>query len=182
MSLARRPERWSRPVIALHWTAAAIILVLLVIGWAMVHGELDAARTFDLFQLHKSLGFMALVLTALRLVARLAAAPAPLPSPPWERRLAALVQGALYLLTIVALLSGWLAVSSSPLPIPSRFFDLFVVPNIAGPDAAVYAVAARVHAVAVWAIAGLVALHTAGALKHAFVNRDGALARMLPGR
>ncbi len=65
-------------MIALHWLAGALILELIAHGWIMVHGRLSAATTFDLFQSHKSLGLVVLMLTAARLFARLArASPAP---------------------------------------------------------------------------------------------------------
>jgi hypothetical protein len=55
--------RWSDLIIS-HWAGAAIILALIALGWAMVYGDLDAGSTFDLFQLHKSPGFIAPALTA----------------------------------------------------------------------------------------------------------------------
>ena len=83
-------------MIALHWLAGALMLELIAHGWIMVHGRLSAATAFDLYQSHTSLGFVVLMLTAARLAARLArASPAPAAAPQWERRLAALVQGAL---------------------------------------------------------------------------------------
>jgi cytochrome b561 len=177
-----RPARWSGPIVSLHWAGAAIIISLIAMGWAMIHGDLDSASTFNLYQWHKSWGFVALVLTALRLAARLGPSPPAPPSPRWERRLAASTQGALYLLTIGAILSGWLVVSASPLPVPTRFFGLFVIPNIARANPSVFAAAVLAHKVAAWAIAALVALHVAGALKHHFVNGDDVVKRMLPGR
>ena len=170
-------------MISLHWSAGAVILGLLAIGWVMIHGGLDSAATFDLYQRHKSWGFVALVLTAGRLAARGLSASPPAPvSPRWERRLAALTQGSLYVLTIVAILTGWLVVSASPLPVPTLFFGLFVIPNIGPPNALLFTAAALAHEIAAWAIAALVALHVAGALKHHFVNRDDVLKRMLPRR
>ena len=175
------PARWNPLAIALHWLAGALILELIAHGWVMIHAGLNAATTFDLYQSHKSLGFVVLALTAARFAVRLGSlAPARLALPRWERRLAALVQGALYALTVVALISGWLVVSASPLPIPTRFFNLFVVPDIARPDASLFAAATLAHKLAAWSIAGLVALHVAGALKHHFVDRDNVLVRMLP--
>jgi len=176
-----RRTRWSRLIISLHWIGAAIILALLAIGWAMVYGGLDAASTFDLYQWHKSLGFAALLLTAARLAARFAGSSPSAPlSPTWERLLATMAQGALYLLTIAAIVAGWLDVSSSPLPVPTRFFNLFVIPNIADPGPTLYAASAFAHKAAAWSIAALVALHVTGAFKHHFVNRDDVLRRMLP--
>jgi cytochrome b561 len=176
-----RPARWSASVIVLHWLSAALIIELVVHGWIMVHADLGAATTFDLYQWHKSLGFTVLALTAARFAARLAlAAPATPVCALWERWLAALVQASLYLLTVAAILAGWLVVSTSPLPIPTRFFDLFVIPDIARPGAALFAGAVLAHKLFAWAIAALVALHVAGALKHHFVDRDDVLTRMLP--
>jgi cytochrome b561 len=181
LSKKRRPERWDTLLIALHWLAAATIVALIALGWLMVYGGLTAAATFDAYQLHKSLGFAVLALTAARLIARLIVAAPPAPAAPrWERALAAFTQGALYVLTLGAILAGWILVSASPLPIPTRFFNLFVIPNIARPGPSLFAAAKLAHKLSACAIAGLVALHTAGALKHHVLDRDDVLTRMLP--
>jgi cytochrome b561 len=174
------PSRWSASLIALHWLAGALILELVAHGFIMVHAGLSAAAAFDLYQSHKSIGIAVLALTVLRLVLRLVRkVPQPL-GPPWERQLARVVQTALYALTLGAICSGWLVVSTSPLPIPMLFFNLFVVPDIARPNPALFAAATFAHGLAAWSIAALVALHVAGALKHHLVDRDDALTRMLP--
>jgi cytochrome b561 len=176
-----RPAHWSGLIISLHWAAGAIILALIALGWVMIYGGLDAAQTFDLFQWHKSLGFAALAFTAARLAARLRRSSPPAPvSPRWERLLAAFTQGLLYILTICAIASGWLVVSTSPLPIPTRFFNLFVIPNIAPPNPSLFAASTLAHKAAAWSITCLVALHAAGALKHHFADRDDVFRRMLP--
>jgi cytochrome b561 len=181
LSAEPQPARWNRWIISLHWAAGAVILALIALGWVMVYGRLDSASTFDLYQWHKSWGFVALALTVLRLRARLVSSSPPAPvSPRWERRLAALTQVSLYVLTICAIVSGWVVVSTSPLPVPTRFFDLFVIPNIARPDPSLFADAALAHKLAAWTIAFLVAVHVAGALKHHFADGDDVLNRMLP--
>jgi len=117
------PQRWSAATIALHWLSAVLILILLGLGWLMVHGDLEASTKFDLYQLHKSLGFLGLALLALRLGARLvqASPPAPPAMPPWEHRLAGLAHVAFYLLLLAAALTGWLLVSAAIVAIPTRF-------------------------------------------------------------
>ena len=177
---SRAPARWSIAVVGGHWIAAALILTLIALGLVMVHGDFDAARKFDLYQLHKSLGFAALAAATLHLLTRLGARAPPPRGPRWERRLAALTQGALHALTFVAVAAGWLMVSASPLPLPTWVFNLFVVPNLARPDLALYQAALAAHRAAAWAIAGLAALHIAGALKHHFRDRDDVLGRMAP--
>ncbi len=181
MSGEARPARWSSASTALHWLAGALILELLAHGWIMVHANLSAATAFGLYQSHKSLGFVVLALTAARLASRFTRkAPPQTHGQAWEWRLAHIVQGALYGLTILAIVAGWLVVSTSPLPIPTRFFDLFVIPDIARPDAALFTAAKSAHEIAAWSILGLVALHVAGALKHHFIDRDDVMKRMLP--
>jgi cytochrome b561 len=174
--------RWSASAIVLHWLSAVLIFVLLGLGWFMVHGEIAASLKFDLYQLHKSLGFLSLVLLLLRLGARLAQAspPAPPAMPRWEHRLAGLAHAAFYVLLLIAALSGWLLVSAAIIAIPTRLFNLFVIPNLVGPDAALQANMTFLHYVASRLIVGLVILHIAAALKHHIVDRDDVLARMLP--
>ena len=177
-----RPARWSAALVALHWLAAALIIELLAHGAIMVHGMLSAATAFSLYQSHKALGFVVLALTAARLFLRSRRIAPPPIGPRSEQRLAHAVQAALYVLTVVATVSGWLVVSTSPLPIPTRFFDLVIVPDIARPDARLFAISAAAHRLSAWSIAGLAALHVGGAFKHHVVDRDDVLRRMLPKR
>ena len=168
-------------MIALHWLAGALILALIALGALMVHAPLDAATKFDLYQWHKSFGFVALALTAAHLAARLAAgAPPKRSSSPGERWLAAAAQAALIILGFATILAGWLLVSTSPLPIPTRFFNGFVIPDIASPDMAWFESATFAHKWAAWTIAAVAVLHIAGALKHHWIDRDDVLTRMLP--
>jgi cytochrome b561 len=171
---------WSRPVIALHWVSAILILTLLALGWFMVHGDMGAGTRFDLYQLHKSLGFLSLALLLLRVGARVARASPPFPAamPDWERRLAGLTHITFYLLLLIGALSGWLLVSAAIIAIPTRFFDLFVIPNLVGADAALQANMTFLHYVASRLLIALIALHIGAALKHHFVDRDDILRRM----
>jgi cytochrome b561 len=173
--------RWSIATIALHWLSAILILALLALGWFMVHGDLKASTKFDLYQLHKSLGVLSLALLLLRLGARLArrSPPPPPAMPPWERGVAGLTHAAFYGLLLVAALSGWLLASAAIIAIPTRFFDLFVIPNLVGADAALSANMSLVHYVASRLLMGLLILHIAAALKHHFIDRDDVLLRMV---
>ncbi|MBD3765988.1 MAG: cytochrome b/b6 domain-containing protein, partial [Rhodobacterales bacterium] len=42
--------------------------------------------------------------------------------------------------------------------------------------------AGAAHGLFAWVLIGAIALHVAGALKHALIDRDGTLARMVTGR
>lgn len=164
----------------MHGLGAAMMFALLGLGWTMVHAGLDMARTFDMFQLHKSLGFVLLALTALRLAGRARQpAPRPAPAPAWETALARFVQGALYGLTGLAILLGWWVASCSPLPVPTRVFGVFTVPNLPAARPDLFAAARLAHEAAAYAIAVLAGVHACGALKHALWNRDDTLRRMV---
>jgi cytochrome b561 len=174
-------QRWSVPSIALHWLSAALILALLGIGWFMVHGDLSAPTKFDLYQLHKSLGFLSLAFFLLRLGARLAqAAPlAPAAMPRWERRLAGLAHVTFYVLLPAEVLSGWLLASAATIAIPMQFFGLFIVPPLIAQDAAISDKMTFLHYVGSRLLVGLIALHAAAALKHHLIDRDDVLGRMM---
>ncbi len=176
------PQRWSRPAIAFHWLAATLIVAMLAIGLMMTHAITSSGLRFDLYQFHKSLGFCVLAVMLCRALWRLLdQAPAPVPGmSAWQARLAQAMHGALYLTVFGMILAGWLNVSTTPLPLPTRFFGLFTVPNIARPNAGLSMQAATVHAWLAYLLIGLIALHAAAALKHHLIDRDGVLRRMLP--
>jgi cytochrome b561 len=105
--------------------------------------------------------------------------PPPFSGPAWEMRAARLTHMALYALTGVAILAGWLTASSAPLPIPTIVFGLFSWPDIAPRDPSVFAAASTAHAWAAYGLAGLVALHAGAAVKHALWRRDSLFRRMI---
>ena len=62
------------------------------------------------------------------------------------------------------------------------YFGLFQLPVLIAKDAALAATLKGVHYWLNMAMAALVAVHVLAALKHAIIDRDGTLRRMLPGR
>lgn len=167
--------RYSLPAIVLHWAMAIVIVWLLWLGWTMTDLPKGAERSAA-YGLHKSLGLLALLLVAVRLVWR-GRNPAPLsPATGWEAWLAKATHLGLYVFLLLAPLAGYLASSFTPFAI--RFFGI-ELPRTSGPDEGLNALFKQIHQLAVWGGAGLIALHLVGALKHA-LQRDGTLTRMLP--
>ena len=70
-------DRYSRSAIALHWLLASMIAAVFVLGVFMVDLPVTPQR-LRLFNWHKWAGIAILVLSALRLVARLTQRPPPL--------------------------------------------------------------------------------------------------------
>lgn len=161
--------------ILLHWLHAALIAGLLVLGWTMVDLPKGAERSWAI-GLHKSLGLCALILVAARLAWRRRCATPDFPGSAAERRLAQAAHRLLYALLLLAPLAGYLSASFTAYPM--KFFGL-ALPKAGWPDATLNALFNGLHKGAVWALALLIGLHLAAALRHA-LRGDGVLSRMLP--
>jgi len=189
--------RYTAVAVVLHWAIAAAIVLNLALGWWM-HRAIEeprwAAAAIAAFQLHKSVGLTVLVLSLLRLAWRLAHRPPPLPAAmrAWEGWAARAAHWAFYALMVLLPFSGWLYASTQwredgPLAVPTLWFGWFEVPHLFGLDELTPAVRAKLsgvledtHQTLAWAMAGLLALHVAAALKHRFLERDFVLASMRP--
>ncbi|MFZ5709569.1 MAG: cytochrome b [Pseudomonadota bacterium] len=171
----------------IHWLAAVVILTNAALGVSMVRiepvDEATAASIIRLFTIHKSLGLLSFAVALARIGWAVTGARRPGPLHP-ERRIetfaAATVHWSLYGAMLVMPLSGWLYHAASPpyAPIPWPFGQ--GLPGIErSPDFAL--VLRTVHRMSSRVLYGAVALHLAGAFKHAIVNMDATIARMTSG-
>lgn len=180
MPIRNTAERWGWVSIGLHWLTLLAIAGLVLVGFLMQ--ELPNSPTkIQVYGLHKSFGLTVLALTVLRLLWRLVAGtPAPVPGTPrWQSFIAQATHGALYVILLAMPLSGWLYNSASGFPL--KWFGLFSLPKLSGYDAGVKAFALAAHEWLFIALAVIVAVHAAAALKHHYLDRDATLSRMLPG-
>ena len=108
------------------------IFVLIGLGLAMKHAGLPKIRVIQLFQLHKSIGVVILLLAVARLAWRLVRPAPPLPGalPALEHKAAQAGHAALYVLMLALPLTGWAMVSTSPLNIPTVLFGVISWPHI----------------------------------------------------
>lgn len=181
MALRNTGTSWGAPAKLLHWTIAVLIFAQIALGWLAASWRLSPTK-LQLFGWHKSVGMLVLALVLLRIAWRLANPSPRLPvgTSVIERIAARASHGLLYGLTIALPLSGW--VINSAAAIPFRVFGWFPLPAITAPDKAVEEIAKQAHLVLVSALALLVVLHVAAALRHHFIKRNDVLARMLPGQ
>jgi cytochrome b561 len=195
--MATSPQRYTAVAIVLHWMIATAIIANFALGWWM-HEAIEAPGTQSLavvvFQIHKSLGLSILLLSLLRLAWRIANPPPPMPTtmPRWEQRVAKATHWAFYGLMIGIPLTGWLYVSTqwrgdTPLNVPTLWFGLFEVPHLFGLNALIDSTRqllaglfAEAHEALAFAVALLLVLHIAAALKHHFRDRDAVLSHMIP--
>lgn len=167
--------------IGLHWLAAIAIIIMIVTGfradWAGDAGD-RAARSM-LMGWHISLG----ATFALILLARVFASYAqPRPTAPEQAPALKFLSNATHQVLLLAIL---LQVISGPLAVWSggraiNVFDIFSIPTpFAERNQGVHEIAELLHGIGRWALVGAIALHVVGALKHAIIDRDGVVARML---
>jgi cytochrome b561 len=172
---------YSRPARVLHWTNAALVLVLIPVGFLMTNlGE--GKLTDTLFELHKSFGLIALAVILVRLAVRLVGG-APEPHPGltgFERSVSQGVHKGLYVLLFLMPILGWVGTSAGYPPV-NFFWTVPVTFPIAHSEAVGNAVL-QLHVWGAFLLTALVLLHLAGALNHALIKRDGVLQRMLPKR
>ena len=164
----------------LHWITAALVLVLLPLG-LVIANKWDGSWHDWLYNLHRSIGTVLMVVILMRLGYRLTHQPLPLPDeiPLAQRRAAPAVHWTLYTLLVIQPFVGW--AGSSAFPAPVIVFGLFELPLIAPANRALSDRLLFVHRSIALAIACLVAVHIAAAIYHYFVRRDGVLMRMITG-
>jgi len=163
--------------IGLHWLMALLVLVLYPLGLWMVALDYYHPWYQRAPDLHRTLGVVAALLLVLRLGWRLVN-PRPLvEGRPWEQRLALLVHRAFYVLLVLLPVTGYLITTADGHPLP--LLGGLELPALGEGFENQEDVAGEVHEWLAHTLIALVALHSAAALKHHFVNRDSTLRRML---
>jgi len=173
--------RYTRTAQALHWLMAVLLVGLVSLGLYM-HELPLSPRKLQLYSYHKWAGVTAFLLVLARLAWRATHRPPPLPpgTSPVVRIAANAGHGLLYALMVAIPLSGWLM--SSAKGFQTVWFGVLPIPDLLGKDAALGETLRAVHEYLNLTLIALVTGHVVAALKHQFIDRDGLLLRMWPGR
>lgn len=179
--LRNTPRSWGSLSRAFHWGLGFVIIGMLAYGWWMNH---IAARPDRFFHrsIHADIGYVVLLLMAVRLIWR---AINPVPALPagsrlWERVLAKANHWLLYGITMLVAVLGW-AHSGAHKPDYADWFGLFRVPQFTTPDKANADFYEDWHIYMAYVLIALVAIHILAALYHHFVRDDDVVARMTTG-
>lgn len=177
MQIHNTDTRYGIVAKSLHWIIAILIITAWIVGFYMADLPAKDPSKFKLFDLHKSVGMLILMLVIARLSWRLYDG-----SPKFYNMNPLLVVAAytvhylLYAFMFIQPLSGW-AMSSAAGFNPS-FFGLFTFPGLVAknPPNAEFWVA--VHNSSAMILLTLFILHVGAALAHHFIFKDNTLRRM----
>ena len=180
---------WGWPARLLHWVMAGLILFQLGLGFRMVQLVSDVYVQFNLYQTHKSWGFVIFILALMRVGWRVVHKPPELPASMTTLDMA-VARGAhlaLYVLMLLLPVTGWLMASASPMQesygLKNMVFTWFELPDPFQPGSkGLEGVFKTIHTWAAFGLAVILLGHTYAALHHQFIKRDGVLRRMIRGR
>lgn len=163
----------------LHWAMAALILAQIPLGLKIATMQLGLANLW-MFGLHKTIGFVALILVLIRLVwHRISPPPPPLgDADSLANRAARAVHALIYACLVIIPLSGWVASAATGLDVV--IFNQITLPVIAPVSEAWENTGFFIHNSATKLLMALLVAHVAGAALRAFKG-DGTLSRMIKG-
>ncbi len=157
---------------------AVMIIALFFLGRFMVDLPYSHPWYHSAPHLHKSLGLFLLALLVIRSIwVIIIKRPALLPMPYLERITALFVQKSFYFLLFGITISGYLIPTANGSGV--ELFSLFTVPAVFTGFEHQEDIAGGFHYVLAYILIFFVLLHTIGALKHHFMDRDDTLTRML---
>ena len=178
-------SRYHGVAIALHWILALALALIFGMGLYMTELPFSPQR-LKLYNWHKWAGVVILALSLLRLLWRFTHRPPALPPqvqaamPAWQALAHHATHGLLYALFFAVPLIGWAYSSAAGFSIV--LFGALPLPDFVPADKALAALIKPWHEISAFALAALALLHVGAALKHQWLDRDGLLERMLPGR
>jgi cytochrome b561 len=179
MELRDSSERYGLVAVLLHWLVAGGVFGLFGLGYYMV----DLTYYDQWYQLaphvHESVGILLFGIMLLRIGWRVAnRKPRPLSTHSRLEIIAArAAHWSLYLLILVAMVSGYLISTADGSPID--VFNWFTVPSATGSVRDIEVFVGDAHYWSTWALVVLSLLHGLAAVKHHLIDKDDTLVRML---
>lgn len=166
-------DQYSSPSKVLHWLSAFLIIALIAVGWWMTGLSEDNPIRGNVYNLHKALGAITVVLLIARLAwFRVQPPPGPVSALPRPlRRLNVTVKVLLYALMLVVPLSGY--VMSNAAGHPVSMFGLFSLPSLVPESRGLAGAASTLHTWSAYVLLALIGVHVAGSVKHRLTDRGG---------
>jgi cytochrome b561 len=173
-------RRWGVVAQILHWLIAAMVIIMLGLGWYM--SDLPSGpHQREMYQLHASLGLTVLALVVIRLGWRLVnVRPAyPAHMAPWQRTVAKTTHFLLYALLLLQPAVGFLQADAADLRLV--VWGMLPLPSVLAPNEPLAETLVGFHDLIATVLAILILIHITAALRHHFWLKDDVMRRMLPG-
>ncbi len=166
----------------LHWGIGLLVLGLIAVGFFSASLADDDPLKERLIGVHAPTGVLVLFLSLARLAWYAVSRPPPLPTAllGWEKVLTRIVAIGFLVLLLVQPLLGIIAFDYYDAPV--SVFGLFELPAFLAKDMDKVGQFGGLHELVGFVLAGLIALHVAGALKHRYLDKGrdvDVLKRML---
>ncbi len=153
----------------LHWLMAFLVITALVLGIYMTGLAKDVSYRYDLYDLHKSIGVLVLILVVIRLIFRVVKSVPPLPEtmPAFIRIASHINHVLLYVLMIMVPLTGYLMSNFG-----GHMVKLFSIamPSIVATNKIFGANFYSAHVILAYSLIGLIVLHLLAVIKHRFFD------------
>ena len=185
MNTASATRRYTSFAIALHWLLALALVGIFLVGLYMADLPFSPQR-LKLYNWHKWAGVTLLILSAMRLLWRLTHKPPALPQsvtfgmPRWQLQAYHATHVLMYALFFTVPLVGWAYSSAAGFPIV--LFGVLPLPDFVSASKPLAELIKPWHQITAYSLAALVVLHVVAAIKHQFIDKDGLLLRMMPGK
>lgn len=175
----RSAARYGAAAIASHWLLALLIAGNFAFGLYFIDVPFSPQK-LRYFSWHKWAGAMVLPLAAILLGWRAVHGEHALPEamPRWEKQLSRFTHILLYLFFFASPLSGWLY--SSAAGFQTVLFGVWPIPDLIPRDRGIAEALKAVHRWINYALAVVVVVHAAAAIKHHLFDRDDVLVSMIP--
>jgi cytochrome b561 len=162
-----------------HWIMTVVIILNFVIGLMLEDLEKGPLR-FLLFNIHKSLGILVIILIIPRLLWRLInTVPVTLGGNKYLDKLSKYVHYFFYFILLTVAFSGWTYSSARGAAI--NFFGLFQVPPLVEKNEVIAKLSLNIHQISVYIFIAVLVLHVLASLFHHFILKDKTLRRMWYG-
>lgn len=159
-----------------------MVIVLLVLGFWMTNragANLWDGLTNTLYSWHKLIGFLVLLITALRLVVKSLSKRPDYPSgiSKGNIQLAHMVQSTMYLLLVLVPLLGWAGVTAYPALITVGGFHLPALPGVPKGEPLAKQLF-EIHGYLVLALIAVASAHIGAGLNHLWIKKDRVFDRI----